>query len=42
MDNSTRWNSWFYMLIVLLDVRLAVDTFTLNHKEELAKDALDF
>ena len=42
MDNSTRWNSWFYMLVVLLDVRPAVDTFTLNHKEELAKDALDF
>jgi hypothetical protein len=30
------------MLIILLDVRLAINTFTLNYKKELIKDALDF
>ena len=40
MDNCTRWNSWYNMLIVLLDLRLAVEKYCQDYKEELKNDIL--
>jgi hypothetical protein len=40
MDNCTRWNSWYQMLVVLLNLRPAVEKYCQNHKEELKKDIL--
>jgi hypothetical protein len=40
MDNRTRWNSWYQMLCVLLDLRPAVERYCQNHEEELEEDIL--
>jgi hypothetical protein len=40
MDNRTRWNSWYEMLRVLLDLRPAVERYCQNHEEELEEDIL--
>jgi hypothetical protein len=40
MDNRTRWNSWFNMLVVLLNLRPAVEKYCQDHEEELEDDIL--
>ena len=40
MDNRTRWNSWYEMLRVLLDLRLVVERYYQNYEEELKEDIL--
>ena len=40
MDNHTRWNSWFNMLVVLLNLRPAVEKYCQDHEEELEDDIL--
>ena len=40
MDNCTRWNSWYQMLIILLNLRPAVEKYCQNHEEELEEDIL--
>jgi hypothetical protein len=40
MDNRTRWNSWYQMLRILLDLRPAVERYYQNHEEELEEDIL--
>ena len=40
MDNRTRWNSWYEMLRVLLELRPAVERYCQNHEEELEEDIL--
>jgi hypothetical protein len=40
MDNRTRWNSWYQMLIVLLNLRPAVEKYCQDHEEELEEDIL--
>jgi hypothetical protein len=42
MDNSTRWNSWFNMLLVLLDLRDYVERYCQNYEDELEEDILSF
>jgi hypothetical protein len=41
MDNRTRWNSWYDMLIVLLNVRPAVEKYCADFEEELEEDILN-
>jgi hypothetical protein len=40
IDNRTRWNSWYQMLCVLLNLRPAVERYCQNHEEELEEDIL--
>jgi hypothetical protein len=40
IDNRTRWNSWYQMLRILLDLRPTVERYYQNHKEELEEDIL--
>jgi len=40
IDNRTRWNSWYKMLRVLLDLRPVVERYCQNYKEELEEDIL--
>ena len=40
MDNRTRWNSWYDMLVVLLNLRLAVEKYCQDHEDELEEDIL--
>jgi hypothetical protein len=42
MDNRTRWNSWYKMLLVLLNLRPAVKKYCLDYKDELEEDLLSF
>ena len=41
MDNRTRWNSWYDMLIVLLNLRLVVEKYCEDYEEELEEDILN-
>jgi hypothetical protein len=40
LDNRTRWNSWYNMLTVLLNLRPAVEKYCQDHEEELEDDIL--
>jgi hypothetical protein len=42
MDNRTRWNSWYKMLKVLLDLRPAIEKYCIDHEDELEGDLLSF
>jgi hypothetical protein len=42
MDNRTRWNSWFSMLVVLLNLKPAVDQYCEAYEEELEDDLLSY
>ena len=41
MDNCTRWNSWYEMLVVLLNLRPTVKKYYADYKEELEEDILN-
>jgi hypothetical protein len=40
LDNHTRWNSWFLMLVVAVEKAGAIDTYTKNHFPTLEVDYL--
>jgi hypothetical protein len=40
MDNHTRWNSWYQILQVLLNLRPAVEKYYQGYKEELEENIL--
>jgi hypothetical protein len=40
IDNRIRWNSWYKILHILLDLRPVVERYYQNHKKELDKDIL--
>ena len=40
LDNRIRWNSWYEMLIVLLNLRPEIEKYCLNHEDELEEDIL--
>jgi len=42
IDNRTRWNSWYEMLLVLLNLRPAVEKYCSDYKDELEEDLLSF
>jgi hypothetical protein len=42
LDNRTRWNSWYEMLVVLLDKREQVEKYVQNHEDDLEEDVLSF
>jgi hypothetical protein len=42
LDNRIRWNSWHNMLIVLLNLRLAVEKYCQDYEDELEEDILSF
>ena len=41
IDNCIRWNSWYKMLIVLLNLRPVVEKYYVDYKEELKEDILN-
>ncbi len=40
IDNRTRWNSWYNILVVLLNLRPAVKKYCTEYKEELKDNIL--
>ena len=42
IDNHTRWNSWYNMLVVLVNLRPCVEKYCQNHEDELKDDILTF
>ena len=40
MDNSTRWNSWYSMLVVMLDQKSQIEKYYNLYKGELQGDLL--
>jgi hypothetical protein len=42
LDNRIRWNSWYEMLIVLLDKREQVEKYVQNHEDDLKENVLSF
>jgi hypothetical protein len=40
LDNRTRWNSWYYMIIVALELEMHID-FYVRNQEDLVEDALN-
>jgi len=40
LDNHTRWNSWYSMLVVALDLQSAIEKYCQNHEIELEQDKL--
>jgi hypothetical protein len=42
IDNRTRWNSWYEMLKVLLDLRSVVEQYYAEFENELEEDILSF
>jgi hypothetical protein len=41
MDNRTRWNSWYNILVVLLNLRPIVEKYYADYEEELKEDILN-
>ena len=42
LNNHTRWNSWYKMLVVLLDKQEQVEKYVQNHENNLEEDVLSF
>ena len=42
IDNCTRWNSWYDMLVVLLNLRPVVEKYCQDYEDELEDDILSF
>jgi hypothetical protein len=42
MDNRTRWNSWFVMLEVLLNLEPYVTKYCIDHRDELEENILTY
>lgn len=40
LDNRTRWNSWYTMLLIALELRPAVEQYFQNHESDLEDDEL--
>ena len=40
MDNHIRWNSWFSMLVVLLNLRPVVEKYCQDYKDKLKDNIL--
>jgi hypothetical protein len=40
LDNRTRWNGWYLMLVVALELRPAIEKYCQNHESELEDDEL--
>lgn len=41
IDNYTRWNSWYNMLLVLIELKKYVEEYCDQFESELEKDLLD-
>jgi hypothetical protein len=42
IDNRTRWNSWYEIFLVFLNLRSAVEKYCSDYEDELEKDILNF
>jgi hypothetical protein len=42
IDNRTRWNSWYEMLLVLLNLRPVIEKYCSDYKDKLKGDLLSF
>ena len=40
LDNCTRWNSWYLMLVITLELWPAIEKYCQNHESELEDDKL--
>ena len=40
LDNHTRWNSWYKMLLVAIALRSAIKKYCQNHESDLEEDEL--
>src|SRR5436190_23930232 len=40
LDNHTRWNSWYKMLLVAIALRAAIEKYCQNHESDLEEDEL--
>ena len=40
MDNCTRWNSWYTMLLVFLELKEVVEKYYKKYETELEEDLL--
>ncbi len=42
IDNRTRWNSWYEMFLILLNLRSIIKKYCSDYKDEFKKDILNF
>ena len=42
IDNRTRWNGWYDMLVVLHNVKPVVEKYCQDHEDELKEDILSY
>jgi len=42
INNRTRWNSWYEMFLILLNLRSTIKKYCSNYENELKKDILNF
>jgi hypothetical protein len=42
INNRTRWNSWYNILVVLLNLRPIIKKYYIDYKDELKGDILSF
>jgi hypothetical protein len=42
MDNRTRWNSWYEIFLIFLNLKSAVEKYCSNYEDEFEKDILNF
>ena len=40
LDNRTRWNSWYNMLVIVLEKRSEIEKYIRNHELDLEEDEL--
>jgi hypothetical protein len=40
LNNCTRWNSWYIILVIALELRLVVEKYFQNHELDLEDDEL--
>jgi hypothetical protein len=42
INNRTRWNSWYEMLFIFLNLRSAVKKYCSDYEDEFEEDILNF
>ena len=42
IDNRTRWNNWYEMFLILLNLKSAVEKYCSDYENELEEDILNF
>jgi hypothetical protein len=42
MDNRTRWNSWYEIFTILLEIRSTIKKYCQDHENEFKEDILSY